>query len=114
LRLGRSPHPNSTDHPTAYPHTLSLHDALPILRGDGATVFDSEGRSYIDCVGGQGMANLGHGNAVVADAIAVQARTLASCTELFRSEEHTSELQSPYDIVCRLLLEKKNDIREER
>src|SRR5437867_7259804 len=28
--------------------------------------------------------------------------------EIGRSEEHTSELQSPYDIVCRLLLEKKN------
>src|SRR5438094_8827692 len=27
--------------------------------------------------------------------------------ELGRSEEHTSELQSPYDLVCRLLLEKK-------
>src|SRR5207248_8081968 len=27
-----------------------------------------------------------------------------------RSEEHTSELQSPYDLVCRLLLEKKNTI----
>src|SRR5437867_9273929 len=27
-----------------------------------------------------------------------------------RSEEHTSELQSPYDLVCRLLLEKKNDL----
>src|SRR5437867_7838439 len=26
---------------------------------------------------------------------------------LKRSEEHTSELQSPYDLVCRLLLEKK-------
>src|SRR5437867_8396250 len=26
-----------------------------------------------------------------------------------RSEEHTSELQSPYELVCRLLLEKKND-----
>src|SRR5207248_4540901 len=26
---------------------------------------------------------------------------------LSRSEEHTSELQSPYDLVCRLLLEKK-------
>src|SRR6266705_6161915 len=25
-----------------------------------------------------------------------------------RSEEHTSELQSPYDLVCRLLLEKNN------
>src|SRR5207248_10465353 len=28
-------------------------------------------------------------------------------TRRFRSEEHTSELQSPYDLVCRLLLEKK-------
>src|SRR5205807_9873554 len=27
----------------------------------------------------------------------------------FRSEEHTSELQSPCNLVCRLLLEKKND-----
>src|SRR5207248_6584247 len=30
-----------------------------------------------------------------------------SCACLPRSEEHTSELQSPYDLVCRLLLEKK-------
>src|SRR5690348_17478109 len=29
-------------------------------------------------------------------------------TILFRSEEHTSELQSPVHLVCRLLLEKKN------
>src|SRR5690348_17466306 len=28
-------------------------------------------------------------------------------TDLFRSEEHTSELQSPVHLVCRLLLEKK-------
>src|SRR5437867_12059881 len=28
-------------------------------------------------------------------------------TPATRSEEHTSELQSPYDLVCRLLLEKK-------
>src|SRR5437868_7275021 len=27
-----------------------------------------------------------------------------------RSEEHTSELQSRFDLVCRLLLEKKNDV----
>src|SRR5438094_1849575 len=30
---------------------------------------------------------------------------------LQRSEEHTSELQSPYDLVCRLLLEKKNNVQ---
>src|SRR5256885_3437132 len=31
---------------------------------------------------------------------------------LRRSEEHTSELQSPCNLVCRLLLEKKNKINE--
>src|SRR5437867_8071613 len=31
----------------------------------------------------------------------------ADCIAELRSEEHTSELQSPYDLVCRLLLEKK-------
>src|SRR5207248_4344957 len=30
-----------------------------------------------------------------------------------RSEEHTSELQSPYDLVCRLLLEKKKKINKD-
>src|SRR5256885_10054788 len=31
-----------------------------------------------------------------------------------RSEEHTSELQSPCNLVCRLLLEKKNTLAEHR
>src|SRR5438094_5197398 len=31
-----------------------------------------------------------------------------------RSEEHTSELQSPYDLVCRLLLEKKKKENTQR
>src|SRR5438094_1955430 len=31
--------------------------------------------------------------------------------KMTRSEEHTSELQSPYDLVCRLLLEKKKKKR---
>src|SRR5205807_9800851 len=30
----------------------------------------------------------------------------------FRSEEHTSELQSPCNLVCRLLLEKKNKAKQ--
>src|SRR5437867_6391867 len=40
---------------------------------------------------------------VVARGRRVEVRRLV----LGRSEEHTSELQSPYDLVCRLLLEKK-------
>src|SRR5207248_6515991 len=35
-------------------------------------------------------------------------RKATSSSSAMRSEEHTSELQSPYDLVCRLLLEKKN------
>src|SRR5207248_1702055 len=40
-------------------------------------------------------------------ALAGRHRTGSGCHIDFRSEEHTSELQSPYDLVCRLLLEKK-------
>src|SRR2546426_7269935 len=68
-------------------YTLSLHDALPI----STYPFDSYQRT---------------------------ARSSAASTEpgwkpssveaaLERSEEHTSELQSPCNLVCRLLLEKK-------
>src|SRR5207248_8619880 len=35
----------------------------------------------------------------------------ADAVPMDRSEEHTSELQSPYDLVCRLLLEKKKKIK---
>src|SRR5437867_6369665 len=42
--------------------------------------------------------------------VAVHGRFVSACAVYrgARSEEHTSELQSPYDLVCRLLLEKKN------
>src|SRR5690348_18072603 len=36
---------------------------------------------------------------------------LAEVVLMLRSEEHTSELQSPVHLVCRLLLEKKNKIK---
>src|SRR3989454_8480062 len=45
-------------------------------------------------------------------AVAMNARIANACTGAdglaARSEEHTSELQSPCNLVCRLLLEKKN------
>ena len=82
-------------------HTSGLYTKrqIAIVRGDGALVYDEDGREYIDCVGGQGSANLGHGNAAVADAIAAQARTLASCTELFYNDRR-AEL---YDVLAALL-----------
>src|SRR2546426_7637767 len=41
------------------------------------------------------------------------ARILSSGAAAARSEEHTSELQSPCNLVCRLLLEKKNERQKE-
>jgi len=82
-------------------HTSGLYMKRPlvIVRGDGATLYDDEGRAFIDCVGGQGMASLGHGNTAVADAIAEQARVLASCTELFYNDRR-AEL---YDLLAEIL-----------
>lgn len=69
-------------------HTSGLYMKRPavIVRGEGALLYDEDGREYIDCVGAQGIANLGHGNRAVADAIAEQARTLTSSTELFYND----------------------------
>src|SRR5690606_20663613 len=55
-------------------------------RGEGARLWDSDGNEYIDCVGAQGAANLGHANPAIAQAIADQARTLISCPEMFYND----------------------------
>src|SRR2546429_6771472 len=60
-------------------YTLSLHDALPISRGQRAGLVQGNGAQ-----------------------LAGRFQRLAA-----RSEEHTSELQSRLHLVCRLLLEKK-------
>lgn len=52
---------------------------LVIVRGEGARVWDEQGREYIDCIGGFGVANLGHANPHVCEAIARQARLLITC-----------------------------------
>jgi acetylornithine/LysW-gamma-L-lysine aminotransferase len=58
---------------------------LQIVRGEGATLYDDQGNRYIDCVGGQGAANLGHCHPRVVEAITHQASELISCPELFHN-----------------------------
>src|SRR5690242_21345659 len=48
---------------------------------------------------------------VMKGAVRVSARARSSSMIFWRSEEHTSELQSHVNLVCRLLLEKKKNIR---
>src|SRR5256885_17033656 len=67
-------------------YTLSLHDALPIY-------FNKQIKLGLDLQGGSHMI--------------LQVQVQEAVAQETRSEEHTSELQSPCNLVCRLLLEKK-------
>src|SRR5699024_12622394 len=77
--------------------TLSLHDALPILPGKLAGLLAAVAGYDLIAAVLPGPDDSGLGNALVLDAEHHRPR----------SEEHTSELQSRFDLVCRLLLEKK-------
>lgn len=63
---------------------------IVIVRGKGALLYDDRGCEYIDCVGGQGVANLGHAHPAIAEAIAAQARTLISCPEMFYNDRRAA------------------------
>jgi acetylornithine/LysW-gamma-L-lysine aminotransferase len=56
---------------------------LAIVRGLGARVWDDQGREYIDCVGGHGVAIVGHCHPAVVEAIRDQAAVLITCPEIF-------------------------------
>lgn len=60
---------------------------IAIVRGQGARLWDSEGKEYIDCVGGQGSANIGHSNPAVVNAITAQAQKLTVATEIFYNDQ---------------------------
>src|SRR5207249_7534609 len=98
--------------PTTYIYTLSLHDALPIWikferinRKTGRALF------YFD---GEDPRHAAHYSRIVDPAVRephnryTQSFSDDEVLDVWiRSEEHTSELQSRFDLVCRLLLEKK-------
>src|SRR5690606_41914191 len=105
---------SSTHTATTHIYTLSLHDALPILTAPGgdATILHPTSLTLrerrISIIGGNGsgkstLARLLNG------LIEPSAGTVTVTAEetSARSEEHTSELQSRENLVCRLLLEKK-------
>ena len=91
------------DTATTESYTLSLHDALPISRtgqyNGGALPQREMGSIKSGALPQRGMGSIKSGGAA--------ATKTGQYKKRGRSEEHTSELQSLTNLVCRLLLEKK-------
>lgn len=70
-------------------YTSGVYSKRPaaMVRGKGAHLWDSDGKEYIDCVGGQGSANIGHAHPAVTGAIAEQAAKLTVATEVFYNDQ---------------------------
>ena len=88
-------------------HTSGVYSKRPlvIVRGEGAKLWDAQGRAYIDCVGGHGVANVGHCHPKVVAAIREQAETLITCPESFYNDRR-AELQAELVRIAPLGLER--------
>ena len=66
---------------------------LTIVRGLGAEVWDETGRRYVDCMAGQGSANLGHCHPAVVRAVQEQAARLLSCPATLANDARAALLR---------------------
>src|SRR5690606_39525693 len=90
--------------PTTPTYTLSLHDALPISEGETRRPPDTETEAHARQ---PRQADAGpSAERYLTPRATTPPAAQSPCLPL-RSEEHTSELQSRENLVCRLLLEKK-------
>ena len=67
---------------------MQTYGRLPVafVRGEGVKLWDSEGKEYLDFLGGLAVTALGHAHPAVADALADQARTLLHVSNLYFNE----------------------------
>lgn len=70
-------------------HSSGVYNKQPIVlvQGRGARVWDDAGREFIDCIGGHGVANVGHAHPAVVQAISRQAERLMICPNSFYNEQ---------------------------
>ena len=75
-------------------HTSGAYPKRPIalVRGQGARVWDADGREYIDCIAGHGVASLGHCHPTVTAAIQEQAELLVTCSETLYNDQRAALL----------------------
>ncbi|MFT5153566.1 MAG: acetylornithine/succinyldiaminopimelate/putrescine aminotransferase, partial [Planctomycetota bacterium] len=63
---------------------------ISLVRGKGARLQDAEGRWYIDCASGHGVANVGHAHPAVAAAVSAQAERLMTCAGSFPNDQRAA------------------------
>ncbi|MBL7092673.1 acetylornithine/succinylornithine family transaminase [candidate division KSB1 bacterium] len=66
---------------------------IVLTKGKNARVWDSQGNEYVDCVAGHGVANIGHCNEAVIQAIEKQSRKLITCSGTFYNDTKAELLQ---------------------
>jgi LysW-gamma-L-lysine/LysW-L-ornithine aminotransferase len=66
---------------------------VALVRGAGATLWDSDGKEYLDCMSAYGAAILGHAHPAVTEAITRQAATLTTCHQSFYNDQRAQYLQ---------------------
>jgi predicted acetylornithine/succinylornithine family transaminase/N-acetyl-ornithine/N-acetyl-lysine deacetylase len=82
-------------------YTSGVYSKRPIaiVRGSGAVLWDDEGREYIDCNSGHGVANLGHGRSEIAAALSQQALRLVTCSETVYNDVRSLLLERLANLV---------------
>src|SRR5690606_40690860 len=96
---------------TSHPHisTLSLHDALPISPIPGSDLpHVLSGDDLRNMMLGETSEEVKRKTSLLTRVATKIGAATGMTANIDRSEEHTSELQSRENLVCRLLLEKKN------
>lgn len=84
---------------TKYGAGVYAKQQLSIVRGKGASLFDTDGNEYLDCSSGHGVANLGHAHPKVAAAIAEQASTLITLFESYPNDKRAALMQKMASLV---------------
>ncbi|MHB8905655.1 MAG: aspartate aminotransferase family protein, partial [Melioribacteraceae bacterium] len=70
-----------------------------LVKGKGARLWDDQGNEYIDMAAGISVANIGHGNEKVAQAISEQAATLITCPNTFYNDKKALFLEKLFEIA---------------
>ncbi len=82
-----------------YGVVLAAKRDLVAVRGKGALLYDEAGQAYIECVGGIGVAALGHSHPKLVEAVQRQAETLITCPHILYNDIRSKMLKKLVEVT---------------